>query len=315
MGEIHTAGVNTEDRGSNRSDAAFEAAIGRKPALPLHLVCHPGHNWPSLGYTPGRVVILNFGSHQEDWLAAGESLNRLAPGDVLSVRYFEPYDGPPPFPVVENLTEVRALIRDVGQSVYAVLAGQWVAEVGMTPQPDGSDEARLGSVTACTEFAKQWCDAAREMGARPGLPMIKDQILLHAYWAERTLPEGDPLKPILVEYEPLILCYLGFSFWGMADGTMLALQSDHEHRWCGPGELDRFPYPLLKEWLERSECWGGVDYMPGLQAGNDIVMAANGFKAGVIGELPGQPPPDAPPDPGGPRGPGVPSEDPNRQEA
>lgn len=272
------------------------AAIEREPSFPLYyLPVSQREVIESIGYKPGRVV-LGTGSGPEG-LFRPDLYSVVAKSDVMHVHLYQPTDYGPPFKYNPQWKRMLPVLADIGPQIYAVQAGQWMAEVGFTPLDDqgrqaSNAEARLNSVMRCAAFVEEWCGLAKALRFRAAIGLTKDQILLHAYWAERHIPGGDPLRKLIIKNGILVICYLAYAFWGVSNETMLALESDKEGWWCSREEIDEQPYERLKSWFKGMECWGGMDYMPGLRRGNDTRLRDGGFKAGVIGELP--PPRPAP---------------------
>lgn len=258
------------------TDAIYTEALGREIALPLrYMPRSPQVAAQTIGYKPGRVLLYT-GSAQS---IRPDIHEFVCPEDVITV-----------YPNNEGVdySETLAVLKDVGPQVYAVLVGQWNAEMGDIHHiADGTDATRERSVAEVAEFVKVRGRELREIGVRPAFGLTHFQTLIHAYWAPAHMPGGvDPLIEELKDQEALIIDFLGFAFW-LSTGLMQPLDHwDPSGRMLNKSYLDAWPFAQLKGWHEQVECWGAVDYLRGLKNENDIRMAAGGFKAGVIGEMP-----------------------------
>ncbi len=258
------------------TDAVYADELGRKIAFPVHYL-PKSHEAAALttGYKPGRLY---------PFVGSGDDIRPdiyeiVCPQDVLMIHAYSP---------AMNPDEVMAVLKDVGSQIYAVLIGQWAFEMGNIHHiADGTDEAREASVLQCVEFVKRRGGELRDIGVRPAFGLTHFQTLIHTYWAPEHMPGGvDPLIEALEDLDALVIDFLGFAFW-LSKGVMQPLDHwDPGGRIMDKKYLDEWPFAQLKEWHERVECWGAVDYMRGLRSCNDVLMAAGGFKAGVVGQLP-----------------------------
>lgn len=269
----------------------YEADIGRPPAFPLYISINGREIIESLyGYLPGRII---FPTHSgSDKLFRPDLMDVVCPQDVILCRWNESYRGSDAVPFRSTWRENAAVLKEVGDSVYAVMTGQWNVETGfVTELPDDRDVARTESVRRCREFIKLSGSRLREVGCRPAFGVIIDQILLDAYWAENTLGEDQTVLATLLDLDALVICFLGWMFWstyghGMAAQTQSRASHDPDGKMIGLRELDKQPHAKLTAWLNRIEAWGGVNYLVGLHHEYDKAMFKGGFNAGVIGELP-----------------------------
>jgi len=250
--------------------------LGREIAFPLHHMPRDHQvTARTIGYRPGRVLLSTI------------SEGRIRP-DIHDVTCHEDVITVFPHNKEINHADVTAVLRDVGPQVYAVLLGQRGAETGdIERRADGTDETREATVLEVTEFVKAEGGKMRDIGVRPAFGLIHFQTLIHAYWAPEHMPGGvDPLIEALKDQDALIIDFLGFAFW-LSRGVMQPLDHwDPNGRILEKRYLDEWPFVQLREWHSQVECWGGVDYIRGLEKLSDVLMAAGGFKAGVIGEMP-----------------------------
>ncbi len=281
MGRIHPEGVAAENA-THKSDAIYDAAIGRKPAFPLYLLCTAdGERFMSTcDYEPGRIVLTSDPTIRDgmtDGVLSGNLAKALCSQDVVWVNQATDYP--------ENRI---ALTREMAPHVSAILLGTGGPELGIgDPVQAATDEARTAQILTTTEFVKRTGGEIRDMGGRPAYGITHFTTLLHCYWAPRHMPGGiDPLVQAAQDLDALFIDFLGFAFW-LSPGVLQPLDHwDPTSEFIRKDYLDAHPFAQLKAWHEQFECWGGVDYIDGLAKGYDVPMAAGGFKAGVIGELP-----------------------------
>jgi len=258
------------------SDAEFEPVIGRKPAFPIYLSCSDyGLFAAAHGYQPGRVHLNS--CDPATGLFRRDLFETVQTQDVL----FSPVTG-------EALQRAEPVLREVASQVRAIMIGNSPYETLFEPHPNLElPEARADGVRRCTEWVKQNGGVIRDLGGRPAFGLTHPQIISHAYWAVQHYPGGDPLLPVLQDLEALVICFCGGLMMSRTE-TCWPLPGRHayNHRFADNAELDAWPFPKLSAWLRSVECWGGVEYLPGLQAGRDLKMAEVGFVGGVIGQLP-----------------------------
>ena len=270
------------------TDADYETVIGRKPALPLYFSPTELLTTDStVGYLPGRVVLQSMSG--EEHLFRSDLFDLVCPQDVLFSFLFQPCESADPVPLVPMWKRLRRAIRDVGPQVYAVLVGNVHAETRFDRMLRAeTDECRTESVRRLVEFVKRAGGILRDWGARPAFGIVSPQIILHAYWADQHLPGGDPLLPVLRDMGALVISFSGCpEWWASREEFWPQHGKQRTYQWYAQNEdLDEWPFQRIINWVSAVECWAGVEYLAGLQAGNDLKLAAGGFRAGVIGELP-----------------------------
>ena len=281
MGALREAAIDIER--TDLCEADYEAVIGRELALPLHLLCHPPEvNWPNYGYEPGRIVL----SDVTDYRSAADT---VCTQDVLHAGLFTNCQDEDTVPLAPLADDITAVLREAAPQVRAVLAGNHRFETGFHKGlRRETDECRVDSVRNMTEFAKRACGTIRDLGGRPALGIVSPQIIFHAYWADQHLEGGDPLLPVLIDNDALVISFSGPAHWWLWKHEFYPQHGKQRtYQWYAQNEdLDEWPFQRIINWVSAVECWGGVEYLDGLKAGNDEKLAFGGFRGGVIGQLP-----------------------------
>jgi len=298
MGRVHPSDVTDYEWGPGDAVAPAEPAclsqseyasvIGRELAFPLHLSLSTSSiEARSRGYEPGRVLLV--GGSGDDGLFRPDLFDVVQTQDVLFAMLFQEYYDEGPVPFVPRHEEIKAVLQDVAPQVRAVMCGNSPYETRFDKILRAeTDECRIESVHRMTEFVKRAGGTIRDLGGRPALGIVSPHLILHAYWADQHLEGGDPLRPVLIDLDVLVISFSGAAdFWKWEHEWYPQQGKQRTYQWHAQNEdLDEWPFQRMIDWVSGVECWAGVEYLDGLRAGNDEKLAAGGFRGGVIGELP-----------------------------
>ncbi len=263
--------------------------VGRPVAFPLHLmVGNEVARARSQEYQPGRVLLNTCGPREGGdpsdvtWLRSDLD-SYLCAQDVPWVPLYRGtmhQEGPWPPMELPSFAHNSEVIRELADQVPAILVGgnRWYETGYLHGMTSASHQhAEEASFRVCG-VVEQGGAHVRSLGARPGFALIDLQILLDCYRMRDW-----PLRAALQQCEALTVCFLA---WKLYDHMVTLKEGDIPEYILPRNLLDPWPHPRLREWTRGLECWAGMDYIEGLQRGNDQNCSEGGWTAGIIGQLP-----------------------------
>lgn len=259
--------------------------MNREPAFQIYAML--GNVDPSYlyGYEPGRVIILNQYDLSE---GTGEILDgteeKIGERDILYVPLYKgnvhgdttPSDG---FPErLECYDHNLDFIRNFGKRFGGVLVGNIGPEISFKHLFLYGEDGRNSVLRKTREFIKEVGDVVAGAGAKPCFPLIDWDLAADCYFG------GAVCQDVVNDLNGTLVCFCGFNLFGL-DDRKIPCPGDACWNFCPRQEES--PWKELSEYISGfKESISGVNFIEGLDNGNDVALNDHGFSAGLCGIFP-----------------------------
>jgi len=250
-------------------------------AFPIHLMCTISGLEPPGGRLKwaGRVLTQGeFAARDPELGEVAETIRRwglLYSADVLHMpRYYGTLIQAPPLPerLLDDYAASMRTLKALAPHVGGILIGNQGPELGyrhITNDP-------LQSIHLTCEFIKRIAEIVREAGYIPFFAPMDWDIIADCYQA------GWKMLETLDDVEATTICFCGFSMFFDAycdrKQPLMCNQLKVIQGFEGQDEP-----AILMEYIQQGNFWTGINGRDGLIHGNDRVLTAAGFKAGIAG--------------------------------